>query len=134
MIGFSFDSMASYFGETKYFTSGHGCRKGNVFKVTNFPEIGWPGDVYFLLLLLRDRGFDQEIGLHGQFYPLAGVGAAINIVAGMVDECRFLESFERTGNGLIFFNKLFKIDGLVAELPEMMFRIVLIAVGKKMKE
>ena len=105
-----------------------------MFKVTNFPEIGWPGSVYFLLLLLRDRGFDQEIGLHGQFYPLSGIGAAINIVAGVVDESGFLKFIERAGNGLVFFNKLFKIDGLVAELPEMMLRIVLIAVGKKMKE
>ena len=105
-----------------------------MFKVTNFPEIGWPGSVYFLLLLLRDGGFDHEIGFLGQFYPLGGVGTAIDIMAGMVDESRFLEFFERIWNGLVFFNKLFKVDGLVAELPEMMFRIVLIAVGKKMKE
>ena len=105
-----------------------------MFKVTNFPGIGWLRNVYFLLLLLGNRGFDKKVRSCGQFYPLGGIGAAIDIVAGMVDESRFLEFFERAGNGLVFFNKLFQVDRLVAELPEMMLRIVLITVGKKMKE
>ena len=87
-----------------------------------------------MLLLLGDRGFDEQIRLCGQFYPLRRIGAAIDIMTGMVDESRLLEFIERAGNGFVFFNELYKVDRLVAELPEMMLRIMLIAVGEKVKE
>jgi hypothetical protein len=154
MIGFSFDSMATYFGERNpitfgpaarglfnpanllfaAFRSGHGYGEGIAFKVTIIPRIGWQANVYFLLLLLRNRGVAVELRLCGQLNPLGGVGAAVDIVAGMIDEPGLLEFIERAGNGFVLFNDLFKVNGLIAELPEMMLRVMLIAVGEKVEE
>jgi len=72
-----------------------------------------------------------ESVLFGQFYPLLGIGAAIDIMFGVVDPFRLEEFIEGGRYRLSFINNLFEIDGLVAELPEVMFGIVLVAVGKK---
>jgi len=62
------------------------------------------------------------------------VGAAIDIMFGDIDYLFFQEVVEWRWDGLFFFNEFFKVHGLIAKLPEMVFRVVLIAVGEKLKQ
>src|SRR3569833_2801076 len=74
----------------------------------------------------------QNLGRLGQFYFLSGVGAAIDIVLRKVYNFFLHQALEWGRNALFFFNKFFEVDGLIAKLPEMMFGVVLIAIGKKL--
>ena len=53
---------------------------------------------------------------------------------GDIDYSFFHKAVQWGWEGLIFFNKLFEVHGLIAELPEMMFRVVLIPVGEELKK
>lgn len=69
----------------------------------------------------------------GQLYPLPGIGATIDIMPGVVDPLGFLQFFDGGWEGFVFFEEFFEIDGLIAELPEMVFGIVLIAICKEVE-
>ena len=64
---------------------------------------------------------------------MTGPGAAIDVMAGVVDPFCLKELIDGGRNRLIFFNNFFYIHGLIAELPEMMFSIVLITVGEELE-
>ena len=53
---------------------------------------------------------------------------------GVVDKFCLEELLDRGRDRLVFFNNFFNVHGLIAELPEMMFGIMLITVGKKLEQ
>ena len=69
----------------------------------------------------------------GEPYALPGPRAAVDIMSGIVNPFSLEELVDRGRGGFAFFNHFFHIDRLIAKLPEMMFRIVLIAVGEKLE-
>jgi hypothetical protein len=54
-------------------------------------------------------------------------------VGRVVDPSGLKELINGGRGGLAFFNNFFDIDRLIAELPEMVFGIVLIAVGEELE-
>jgi hypothetical protein len=54
-------------------------------------------------------------------------------MCGVVDPSGLHKFIDRGWDGFAFFNNFFNIDRLIAELPEMMFGIVLVSVCKKLE-
>ena len=70
---------------------------------------------------------------YGESNPLAGPGATVEVVSGVVDPPGLKEFVDRGRGGFTFFDNFFNVDRLIAKLPEMMFGIVLIAVSKELE-
>src|ERR1700743_366214 len=69
----------------------------------------------------------------GKFDALVGPGAAIDIMGGIVTPVGLEEFIDGGWEGLAFFSNFLHIDRLIAELPEMMFGVMLIPVGEELK-
>jgi hypothetical protein len=87
--------------------------------------------VLFYFFAARKTG--EDASPVSQFDALAGISTAIGIVGGVVNPSGLDQLFDGRRRRLAFFNDFINIYGLIAELPEMMLGVVLIAISEKLE-